>query len=77
MQQENGLAPDAGDNCSLFTPVCCNSDMGLLPELENWLFILTKARLQQLFPLRHVSYAENQEMTVSFLLCLEVSSEKG
>lgn len=66
-----------GDNCSLFTLMCCNSDTGLFPELENWLFTLTKAKLQHLFPLRYVSYAENQEMAVSFLLCLGVSSEKG
>jgi len=39
-------------------------------------FASTQARLQQPFPLRHVSFAENQEMAAPVLLRLEVSSEK-
>lgn len=46
-----------------------------------WLFVLllftsTQARLQQPFSLRHVSFVENQEMSVSVLLRFEISSEK-
>lgn len=44
-----------GRDCSLFAVVRCTTD------LENWLFTLTQVRLQQCFPLRHVSYAENQD----------------